>query len=40
VLDDAIGAEGDLHRRSASLTVRLPDGGKFADDTTVIVASW
>jgi pyruvate dehydrogenase phosphatase len=40
VLNDAIGAEGDLHRRSASLTVRLPDGGKFADDTTVIVASW
>lgn len=40
VVDDALGGRDDIHRRSASLTLRLPDGGKFSDDTTVVVASW
>ena len=39
VLDDALGGE-DVYRRSASLTLRLPDGSKFTDDTTVVIASW
>lgn len=39
VVSDAIGGD-NVRRRSAWLTLQMPDGGKYADDTSVIVARW